>query len=355
MKIDRRKFIQSSIAATMASTVTPALANILAQQKLGIVVHSYASRWRPKEESAKYPGFKDAAALLEHCASIGAGGIQVIVDGWSTDFSKQVRTQREKLGMYIEGSIGLPKTTDDVAQFEKNILSAKEAGATVVRTVCLNGRRYESFKTAEEFKVFTTASVKSIQLAEPVVRKHQVKLAVENHKDWRAPELAAIMKVINSEWVGVTLDFGNSISLLEDSMEVVNHLLPYLFSTHVKDMGLDEYKDGFMMSEVPLGTGIIDLKKVFDLCRAKNPNVTFNLEMITRDPLEIPCFRSDYWATFSEVRGSALASTIRLVREKKSQQPLPRVSQLSLDERLEVEEKNINLSISYSDQKLQPQ
>jgi 3-oxoisoapionate decarboxylase len=177
---------------------------------------------------------------------------------------------------------------------------------------------------------------------------------VENHKDWRASELVAIMKVINSEWVGVTLDFGNSISLLEDPNDVVNHLLPYMFSTHVKDMALEEYKDGFLMSEVPLGTGIIDLKKIFDLCRAKNPIVTFNLEMITRDPLEIPCLRSDYWATFSEVRGTALASTIRLVREKKSQQPLPRVSQLSLDDRLEVEEKNITQSISYSDQKLQP-
>jgi len=339
----------------MASTVSPTLANILAQQKLGIVVHSYASRWRPKEQSTKYPGFMDAAALLEHSASIGAGGIQVVVDGWSEDFSKQIRAQREKLGMYIEGSIGLPKTSDEVGQFEKNILAAKEAGATVVRTVCLNGRRYEAFKTAEEFKTFTTASVKSLQLAEPVVRKHQVKLAVENHKDWRSTELAAIMKVINSEWVGVTLDFGNSLALLEEPMDVVTHLLPYLFSTHVKDMGLEEHKDGFLMSEVPLGTGIIDLKKVFDLCRVKNPTVTFNLEMITRDPLEIPCLRSDYWATFSEIRGSALASTIRLVREKKSSQPLPRVSQLSLDERLEAEEKNITQSISYSDQKLQPQ
>jgi len=133
----------------MAASIGPATARVLVQQKLGIVVHSYASRWRPKEESSKYPGFKDAAALLEHCASIGAGGIQVMVDGWATDFSNQLRTQREKLGMYIEGSIALPQKAENVDQFEKNIVSAKEAGATVVRTVCLNGRRYENFKTAE--------------------------------------------------------------------------------------------------------------------------------------------------------------------------------------------------------------
>jgi len=180
-----------------------------------------------------------------------------------------------------------------------------------------------------------------------------VKLAVENHKDWRSTELVAIMKVINSEWVGVTLDFGNSLALLENSMDVANQLLPYLVTTHVKDMALEEYKDGFLMSEVPLGTGIVDLKKIFTMCRTKNPTVNFNLEMITRDPLEIPCLRSDYWATFNEIRGSALASTLRMVREKKLEQPLPRVAQLPLDERLEVEEKNIIQSISYSDQNLQ--
>lgn len=354
MKIDRRKFIQSSIAATIAASADPSFGNALDQQKLGIVVHSYASRWKPKTESTKYPGFKDASDLLDHCASIGAGGIQVIVDGWTSDFSNKIRAQREKLGMYLEGSISLPQKQENVAQFEQNILSAKEAGASVVRSVCLNGRRYETFKTAEEFKAFSKAAITSIQLAEPIVRKHQVKLAIENHKDWRAPELVAIMKVISSEWVGVTLDFGNSISLMEDPMDVVNQLLPYLFSTHVKDMGLEEYKDGFLMSEVPLGTGIIDLKKIFDLCRVKNPRVTFNLEMITRDPLEVPCLRSDYWATFNEVKGSALASTLRLVREKKAQQPLPRVAQLSLDDRLEAEEQNIVQSISYSNQKLQP-
>jgi len=354
MKIDRRRFIQSSIAATLAASVDPAFGNTLKEQKLGIVVHSYASRWRPKTESTKYPGFKDASELLSHCSSIGAGGIQVIVDGWSSDFTKKIRAQREKLGMYLEGSIALPQKPENVAQFEQNVLSAKEAGASVVRSVCLSGRRYEAFKTAEEFNNFSKASIASIQLAEPIVRKHKIKLAIENHKDWRAPELASVMKGVSSEWVGVTLDFGNSISLLEDPMDVVNHLLPYLFTTHVKDMGLEEYKDGFLMSEVPLGTGIIDLKKIFDLCREKNPNVTFNLEMITRDPLEIPCLRSDYWATFGDVNGSALASTLRLVRDKKSSQPLPRVAQLSLDERLEVEEKNNVQSISYTSRNLQP-
>jgi sugar phosphate isomerase/epimerase len=188
----------------------------------------------------------------------------------------------------------------------------------------------------------------SLQFAEPILRKHKMKLAVENHKDWRAPELVDILKNINSEWVGVTLDFGNSISLLEDPMEVVQTLSPYVFTTHVKDMAVEEYPEGFLLSEVPLGKGILDLPRIIALCKKHNPDVTFNLEMITRDPLEIPCLKSNYWATLGGVSGSELARTLRMVRQNKYKSGLPRVSQLSAEERLAAEEQNILACLAYS-------
>jgi len=164
----------------------------------------------------------------------------------------------------------------------------------------------------------------------------------------RAKELVALLQQVNSEWIGVTLDFGNNVALMEDPMEVVETLLPYLFSTHVKDMGVDEYADGILLSEVPLGEGIVDLPKVFSLCTQQNPNVTFNLEMITRDPLEIPCLKNDYWSTLKDASAIDLAQTLQMVKTKKFKSALPRVSQLTTDERLAAEEKNIITSIAYS-------
>ena len=38
-------------------------------------------------------------------------------------------------------------------------------------------------------------------------------------------------------------------------MEVVEALAPRAFTTHFKDMALEEYEQGFLLSEVPLGTG----------------------------------------------------------------------------------------------------
>lgn len=353
-RLDRRTFIQQAGMGAMALSF-PAfrIPSFLKDVPMGIVVHSYASRWNSKYESKKYPGFYDALQLLEHCHQLGGGGIQVGVHEWTTDFSKKVRDKREQLGLYLEGSIGLPKNADEVTDFEQEVKNAREAGAQVLRTVCLSGRRYENFHTLEEFQEFKKKSLQSLQLAEPVVRKHKMKLAVENHKDWRADELVSLLRQIDSEWVGVTLDFGNSIALMEDPMEVVQALVPYLFSTHVKDMGVEEYADGFLLSEVPLGNGILDLPKIVSLCKQQNPQVTFNLEMITRDPLEIPCLQDAYWATFEGVSGSELARTLQVVRHHKYHTELPRVTQLLAEERLAQEEKNIVTSLSYSKKHLE--
>ena len=345
-KFHRREFLKKASAATLALSF-PFPPYLFKETRMGVVVHSYWSRWNSKVESKKYPGFMNALDLLEHCHELGAGGLQVGVNNWTSDFAKKVRDRREKLGLYLEGSIGLPGKKEDVSRFEQDVINAKEAGAQVVRTVASAGRRYELFHSNEAFQEAKKNALASLQWAEPVLSKHRVKLAVENHKDWLAKEFVTMLKAIQSEWVGVTLDFGNSVALLEDPMEVVQTLMPYLFSTHVKDMGVEEYVDGFLLSEVPLGTGILDLPGIVAMCTRQNAAVNFSLEMITRDPLEIPCLKEEYWATFGGVPGTDLARTLRTVRQRKFKNGLPRVSQLSPEDRLAAEEQNIIACLAY--------
>jgi sugar phosphate isomerase/epimerase len=349
--MDRRDFLHKTAFGAMVLSF-PSVPSFFKDMPMGIVVHSYGSRWNSKVESKKYPAFSNAVDLIEHCYQIGAGGVQVVVKDWTADFAKKVRSRREKLGLYLEGSIGLPKKTEDMSGFELQVKHAKEAGARVLRTVSLGGRRYETFNSKGDFEEFKKNALVALQLAEPVLRKYKIRLGIENHKDWMAKELVSVLQQLDSEWIGVTLDFGNSIALMEDPMEVVQTLLPYVFSTHIKDMAVEEYTDGFLLSEVPLGKGILDLPKMVSLCKQQNPNVTFNLEMITRDPLEIPCLKNDYWATFDDISGAQLASTLRMVKQHNYTAGLPRVSQLSAEERLAAEEENIRQCLTYSKVKL---
>lgn len=345
--MNRREFlIQGSLGMAVLG-VNPLMAPFK-NTRMGIVVHSYGNRWNSKTESKRYPAFSNAMDLLRHSHEIGAGGIQVVVRNWATDFVKQVRDTRENLGLFIEGSVALPKKSEEVPAFDADIKAAREAGADIVRTVCLGGRRYETFHSLEEFNTFQTNAQNYLQWAEPVLKKYKVKLAVENHKDYRATELVKTIKKIDSEWVGVTLDFGNSIALIEDPMEVIKTLAPYAFTTHVKDMGVREYADGFYLSEVPLGKGILDLKEIVNLCKKYNPGIRFNLEMITRDPLEIPCLKPEYWSSFEQVSGAELAKVLHLVKQSAYPGSLPMISGLDPESKLEAEEKNIISCLEYS-------
>jgi sugar phosphate isomerase/epimerase len=219
----------------------------------------------------------------------------------------------------------------------------------VVRTVCLSGRRYETFRTAQQFAEFAERSWRSLQLAEPIARELRVQLAVENHKDWRVEEMLAWLKRLDSECVGVCLDTGNSIALLEEPHAVVEALAPWTMTTHLKDMGVQEHEQGFLLSEVPLGEGFLDLPRVVATIQKARPTARLNLEMITRDPLQVPCLTLGYWATFPTAPASELAGALARVRTHQARQDLPRISDLEHRAQLQAEAENIARSLKFAE------
>jgi sugar phosphate isomerase/epimerase len=162
-----------------------------------------------------------------------------------------------------------------------------------------------------------------------------------------------LLRRASSAQIGVCVDTGNSIALMEDPMEVVEAYAPWAFSTHLKDMGVEEYADGFLLAEVPLGTGFLDLPKIVEILRRARPEIHFNLEMITRDPLKIPCLTKKYWATLANLSGQHLAEMLHLVRTHAAKQPLPRVGGLSREEKLRMEDENVRRSLNYARERLQ--
>ena len=96
--------------------------------------------------------------------------------------------------MYIEVMAELPRQ-DDTAEFERSVQAAKDAGAVCVRTACLGGRRYENFSNLADWQAFVGAAAsRDRSRAARSSRGAQIPLAIENHKDWTAEELAALMK-----------------------------------------------------------------------------------------------------------------------------------------------------------------
>lgn len=294
--------------------------------------------------------------IVQHCKNIGLGGVQTNPPGTDAESIKKFRERLESLGLYLVSDVRLPNQASELDAFETQVKAYKEAGALYLH-VALTGRRYEEFDSFAPWKAMFQRIQSSAELAEPILRKHQMKLGFENHKGYRSVEQAAWLKRMSSEYLGVCFDFGNNVSLCEDPMDTMNTLLPYIFYSHIKDMAVQEYADGFLLSEVVMGDGFLDLKGMVQALRRKEPNHIFLLEMITRDPLKIPVFTNKYWATFddsySPLPGRDLAKMLSIVKKNPPKKPLPKTDGLSPADAVKLED-DLNLqNVAWARQNLE--
>ena len=289
---------------------------------------------------------RTALEYLEYCHARGAGGVQAILTDFSPEYLRAVRSKAEQYGMYLEITTQLPD--EDTTKFEQTLKAAKEAGAIAIRSVCLGGRRYETFSTLEQWKEFVARSKAKLARAVPIADKYRIPLGIENHKDWTIEEMAPLLQGYSSEYFGACIDWGNNIALLDDPYEVVDSLAKFAVNLSPKDMAVDEYADGFLLSEVALGDGMLDLKRMTEAVRRARPKTRFSLDMLTRNPLQVPCLIDKYWVTFPSRNGRYLARTLAMVRANKPKKPLVRVDALSKEEALKLEQENVQRSLAYA-------
>ena len=293
--------------------------------------------------------------ILEHCRGLGLGAVRMSLPSSEPAAVSELRKRLDSYGMRVIISLPTPKEAGALPQYEAGVRAASELGA-VTTHASFTARRYEEFDTFEAFKASFERHQRSVELAEPVLRKYKMKLAIENHKGWRAAEHVAWIKRLGSEWIGACYDFGNNMALCEDPAETLRLLAPVTIYVSFKDMAVAPYDDGFLLSEMALGEGMLDLPGMVKVLQQKDPNMIFALEMITRDPLKIPVFTKKYWATFddsySPLPGRDLARMLEIVRTTPPKTPLTKTTGLSAPDALKLEDEMINRSIAWARQHL---
>lgn len=335
MPVTRRAMLKAAAALPLAAGLGPE------KPALGMVIHSFAVRRGDKS-------FADPIRFLEYCRGLGVGAAQVGLGIRDEAYADQLRSRAEATGMALEGIVALPRDDADLDRFDAELRTARHAGVTILRTVALSGRRYETFDSAAAFRRFREQSRHRLEMAMPGAVRHGIRLAVENHKDFRASELLDLLRGLPAETVGVCLDTGNSIALLEEPHEVVEQLAPRAFTTHFKDMAVEESPDGFLLAEVPLGEGYLDLPRIVTVLRRANPAIRFNIEMITRDPLSVPCLAESYWTTLPDLPAAELARAMKAVRANRPPRPLPRISGLPPAEQLRAEDEHNRRCVEFA-------
>lgn len=348
--INRREFLVASSMTMFAAATLNASAKA-PRNKFGIAWTSLAQRI--KQASQKSPERKPALPaddFIELCYSFGAGGVQMgfeLLAEDDSDYLKSIRSLLESREMFLELGISA-KTLESEDAFAIVASTANQLGVERLRVACLSGRRYETFSTMKQWQDFADHWKRVLTKAEPMLKKYKLRAGVENHKDWLADEQVEILKSVSSPYLGACVDFGNNIALLEDSLEFARKLAPFAVTTHLKDMAIKPCEAGFELSEVALGDGSTPIKQIVKVLRKANRDIPLCLEMITRDPLVVPYKTDKYWVTYPQRDNARIQKFEREILLKAWTKPLPRISGLSNEQTLAVENDNIRKCAEYA-------
>jgi 3-oxoisoapionate decarboxylase len=349
--ISRRLFVQSLALGALAPVRLHAAPQ--GRTSMYLAFTSFAVRMLQGRDIMK----TSASALnpqtfLELCRRFGASGAQidfsqVPVDNMSS--LAAIRQAYERAGIEVEVSIPT-RYLETPEAFAQAASIAAALGAKRARVALLSGRRYETFDTRAAWDAFADKWRETLPRLRAEFNKQRLPIGIENHKDWLAPELVALLKSIDSPFVGACVDFGNNIALLEDPDETMELLTPYAITTHLKDMAIRRTELGFELSEVPLGQGFLPLESYVTALRRTKPDVPLCLEMITRDPLIVPYKTDKFWVAFDA--SSRDASHIRRFEDrvlgKQTDRPLQRTTGVAAEQQLTAEDENVRASVEYA-------
>ena len=232
---------------------------------------------------------------------------------------KEVRARVQDLGLHLEtgGGSVLPKTAEEfpakVEDLKYQIKRAKALGSPLMRCL-IAGNRAQLPEGPIEQHIETM--VRLLRTVRSEAMDAGVKFAVEVHKDLQAWEFKMFLDEIGTEFVGIYLDTGNPVFVLEHPLTTVETLAPYAVTLHLRDSVVYEHPRGVALHWVPLGEGMLDFPRVMELARQHCPDVHVYAKPITGRPAEvIPYLEQDFWKSYPKARAADLARFLAMAKK----------------------------------------
>ena len=231
----------------------------------------------------------------------------------------EVKARAADLGLHLEtgGGAVLPRTADDfsskVETLRTNITRAKALGSPLVRCLIAGNRASLPPGPIEQH---IETMVRLLTTVRSQVLDAEVKLAVEVHKDLQAWEFKMFLDEVSPDFVGIYLDTGNPVFVLEHPLTTVETLAPYALTLHLRDSVVYKHPRGAAVHWVPLGEGVVDFHEIMARARELCPDVYVYAKPITGRPAEvIPYLEQDIWKSYPKARAADFARFLTLTEK----------------------------------------
>jgi len=268
----------------------------------------------------------NASQLIDYAASLKLDSLFLtdldVYESFDAGYLRDLRKKAADNGLFIyAGSWSICPTS----KFFKNkwgtaeehlalgIRVAKELGSPAFRCILGMGDDRNSpggieARMADTIKVCKSARSQALDAG--------VKIAIENHAgDMQAWEIAGLCEEAGKEFVGVTFDTGNATWTMEDPLNALEILAPYVAASALRDSMVWQDPGGATVQWTSMGDGVVNYKefvpRFIELC----PKVPVNVEIISGFPRHIPYFKKEFWNVWPKARAKDLAGFDALSRK----------------------------------------
>ena len=237
-------------------------------------------------EQVKPPDRMTLQDFLKRAHQLGVDGVSLescFIPVEDRGFLSEIRAMLDEYGLDRVWAWGHPdgleggKNRKEFDAMLANLEYAGAVGAKVMRVVgsSLQFRFEPHGPQIERLSRMFSEAVKQAE-------KQGIRMAVENHIDFNADEMLAILKNVSSPYLGLNFDSGNFVRVLDDPVKAMEKLARYVYATHIKDvspMKGGSPKDWHYWESVPAGKGIVNIPDVMKVLRRHKYNGVLAVEL----------------------------------------------------------------------------
>lgn len=316
----RRAFLSSTAVALAATTVrgqAPAKAPASLPRPVALGFDNFAvraSNWK-------------ATRLLEYATSVGADSVFISdLDAFESLEDAALKKLREdatarSLSIHVgtwsvcpTSKAFRPANGTAQEQLSKVIRVAQQVGSPVARVVL---GTWEDRLTPGGIGRHIDGLVAVLKGGRSQALDAGVKIAVENHAgDMRSEELASLVEMAGRDFVGVNYDSGNSLWTLENPLDALETLAPYIVTTSLRDGVVTEIPAGCRVKWTAMGDGQIDFARFMPRFAELCPGIPIHIETISGVGRDFPFLEDAFWTAWPRLEGQSLARFLRVMRRK---------------------------------------
>jgi sugar phosphate isomerase/epimerase len=256
---------------------------------------SYACGFAWAGTAKAIPRPLDVFALLDLAAARGMESVEFpagLLPDRTPETLRRVRRLAEQHGLLLVLAAGRV----DGGQLDDQLDLARALGAPTVRCTLSGVLCGDRRALPGGWRAHTEVCASAIEALLPRAEALGIALAVENHQDADSEDLFGLCRRFESPYLGVTLDTGNPLAVLEEPVEFAERVAPYLLNVHLKDYWVSRAACGARLVRCAVGRGVIDFPRLYALMARTERPVTRGLELGALHARLIPFLEPSWWS-----------------------------------------------------------